>query len=88
MQERRDPVDPVDPIDAPLGDAEGREGGKAAAGDRTGTRGQLDSASGGYGSQSGTGSSGGTGEGDGGSDSADGAEGAADAPPTEWLRRA
>jgi hypothetical protein len=53
-----------EPVASPLGDREGREGGKAAPGDRTGARGQLDGSSGGYGSQSGTGSSGGTGDGE------------------------
>jgi hypothetical protein len=77
-------------IGEPSGDAEGREGGKAAAGEVTGARGQLDSASGGYGSQSGTASSGGTGEGEPIEDEpgeAAAATGAAGEPPTEWLRR-
>lgn len=69
---------------------DGREGGKAAAGETTGTRSQLDSASGGYGTQSGTASSGGSGEGepqDG--DAADSeATGATGESPTEWLRGA
>jgi hypothetical protein len=76
----------TEPEDSPLGDAEGHEGGKAAAGERTGTRGQLDGASGGYGSQSGTGSSGGSGEGE--ADAAGDGSGAAGESSTDWLRRA
>lgn len=88
--------------DAPIGDEEGFEGGKTAPGDATGSRGQLDSASGGYGSQSGNASSGGsgdgepgagdTGAGDPGGDSsiddgtASGATGATKEGPTDWLR--
>lgn len=78
--------------DAPTTDASGREDGKTAAGETTGTRQQLDSAGGGYGSQSGTGSSGGSGDGDPGGDSSidDGTTsagtGATGAGPTEWLR--
>jgi len=74
----------------PSGDAEGREGGKAAGGEVTGTRGQLDSASGGYGSQSGTASSGGTGEGEPVQDEAGQpgeSTGASGETPTDWLRR-
>ncbi len=74
------------PADSPLGDAEGHEGGKAAPGERTGTRGQLDGASGGYGSQSGTGSSGGSGEDA--PDPASDPSGATGEGPTDWLRRA
>ena len=77
-------------VDAPAGDEEGLEGGKTAPGETPGTRGQLDSASGGYGSQSGSASSGGTGEGEpvqteaGQPGAATGATGEA---PTDWLRR-
>ena len=85
--------DAREPEDSPIGDADGFEGGKTAPGERTGTRGQLDGAGGGYGSQSGTGTSGGTGDGDPGGDSAmdDGTTtadggGASGAGPTEWLR--
>jgi hypothetical protein len=90
-----------DPAAAPLGDAEGIEGGKTAPGDATGSRGQLDAAGGGYGSESGTGTSGGTGDGDpaaapddpGAGSSIDdgttsGATGAQGEGPTEWLRGA
>ena len=81
-----------EPVDTPVGDQEGFEGGKTAPGEATGTRGQLDSASGGYGSQSGTGSSGGSGDGDPGGDSsiddgtATGGTGATKQGPTDWLR--
>ncbi len=86
----------TEPANAPIGDEEGFEGGKTAPGDATGARGQLDGAGGGYGSQSGTASSGGTGDGDPGgtsdeppeSGTSTAATGAADAGPTEWLRRA
>ena len=74
------------PAESPLGDAEGHEGGKAAPGERTGTRGQLDGASGGYGSQSGTGSSGGSGEGE--ADPTGAVSGAGGEDPTDWLRGA
>jgi hypothetical protein len=74
----------------PSGDAEGPEGGKTARGAVTGTRSQLDGASGGYGSESGAASSGGTGEGEPVADEpgqpAD-ATGAAGEAPTDWLRR-
>jgi hypothetical protein len=80
-----------EPVDSPLGDLGGREGGHAAAGEPAGTRGQLDSAGGGYGSQSGTATSGGTGDGepasgvmDDGTTSA--GTGATGQGPTEWLR--
>lgn len=68
---------------------DGMEGGKTAAGETTGTREQLDGASGGYGTQSGTASSGGSGEGepqDSDDPSAVGT-GATGEPPTDWLRR-
>ena len=87
----------TEPTNAPSGDEEGFEGGKTAPGEATGTHGQLDAASGGYGSQSGTASSGGTGDGEAGAggDAARGEPGtsssptgATDAGPTEWLRRA
>jgi hypothetical protein len=76
-------------MDAPIGDTDGQEGGKTAPGEPTGTRGQLDGASGGYGTQSGTSSSGGSGEGEPqDSDSPDSeATGATGEPPTDWLRR-
>jgi hypothetical protein len=86
MRDRTNERDGADPVDAPLGDEDMREGGKAAAGDATGTRGQLDSASGGYGSQSGSGSSGGTGEGEPVSGGSHGAEEAGLDPETAWLR--
>lgn len=79
-----------DETNAPIGDTDGREGGKTAAGETTGTRAQLDSASGGYGSQSGNATSGGTGEGEpvesepGGERGA--ATGATGEAPTDWLR--
>ena len=87
-----------EPAHSPIGDEEGFEGGKTAPGEATGTRAQLDGASGGYGSQSGTGSSGGSGDGDpagtsdpGGDSSIDdgtatGATGATKEGPTDWLR--
>lgn len=86
MHERTDAPADVEPVDAPTGDAAGREGGKTAAGERTGTRGQLDGASGGYGSQSGSGSSGGSGDGEPGTGGAAGAGDAGLSPETAWLR--
>jgi hypothetical protein len=81
-----------EPSDSPLGDAADLEGGHAAPGEPAGTRGQLDSAGGGYGSESGSGTSGGTGDGDPGQSSemdtgttATGS-GAAGEGPTTWLR--
>ena len=67
---------------------DGLEGGKAAPGDRTGTRGQLDSAGGGYGTQSGSATSGGSGEGDPQDASSPDTEGtgATGETPTDWLR--
>ena len=91
--EERKNVDPAGDGDAP------QEGGKTAAGESAGSRGQLDSAGGGYGTHSGTGSSGGTGDGDaaaGRGPDADGPAmddgsttatgGASGQGPTEWLR--
>lgn len=77
--------------DQAMRERDGREGGKAAAGETTGTRQQLDSASGGYGSQSANATSGGSGEGEpveteAGQPGA--ATGATGEPPTDWLRRA
>lgn len=74
----------------PSPEDDGREGGKAAPGDTIGTRGQLDSASGGYGTQSGSGTSGGSGEGEpqNDTDAADAASGATGEAPTDWLRSA
>ena len=84
MAERSQPE-----TDTPGLDADGMEGGKTAAGERTGSPSQLDSASGGYGSQSGRASSGGSGEGEPqDSDTPDAeATGATGEPPTDWLRR-
>ena len=74
----------------PSAEGDGLEGGKTAPGEATGTRGQLDGASGGYGTQSGSGSSSGSGEGE--PQDADSPEaeatGATGEPPTDWLRRA
>ena len=73
----------------PSPEGDGREGGKTAAGETTGTPAQLDSASGGYGTQSGRASSGGSGEGepqDGGAGAE--ANGATGEAPTDWLRGA
>lgn len=77
-------------VAGPSPEGDGREGGKTAPGDTTGTRAQLDSASGGYGSQSGSGTSGGSGEGEPqyDNDSAEGATGATGEAPTDWLRSA
>jgi hypothetical protein len=74
----------------PSPEGDGREGGKAAPGETTGSHGQLDSASGGYGSESGTGSSSGSGEGEPQSDDGSGADalGATGEAPTDWLRSA
>ena len=80
---------PQGKVGEPSGDEEGREGGKAAAGEVTGSRGQLDGASGGYGSQSGTASSGGSGEGEPVEDepgTPGQATGASGETPTDWLR--
>jgi len=86
-----------EPAESPTGDEEGFEGGKTAPGEATGSRGQLDAAGGGYGSQSGTGSSGGTGDGDPGGTgdghdapddgTATGSTGATGDGPTSWLRQ-
>jgi hypothetical protein len=88
-------ADPVrEPEAAPLGDSESSEGGKTAPGESTGSRQQLDSAGGGYGTESGTASSGGTGDGEAGGEApqddgtSSGSTGAAGAGPTEWLRKA
>ena len=92
MSDRRSATPPVqdDGVDT--------EGGKAAAGERDGSRGQLDGASGGYGTNSGRGTSGGTGDGDAATDGADSeptmddgstsgsGTGASGSGPTEWLR--
>ncbi len=77
-------------VQEPSPEGDGREGGKAAPGETTGTRGQLDSASGGYGTQSGNQSSGGSGEGepqDDGGASPEGT-GATGEGATDWLRQA
>ena len=67
---------------------DGMEGGKTAPGETEGTPMQLDSASGGYGTESGRASSGGSGEGEPqDSDSPDAeSTGATGESPTEWLR--
>jgi hypothetical protein len=80
-----------DTTESPVGDETLTEGGHAAPGEATGNRGQLDSAGGGYGSQSGTGTSSGTGDGEpGGGEMDDGTTsagtGATGEGPTEWLR--
>lgn len=82
----------------PSPEGDGREGGKTAAGETTGTRGQLDSASGGYGTQSANASSGGSGEGEpqpaddegaaGASAEGANATGATGETETDWLRSA
>lgn len=68
---------------------DGMEGGKAAPGERSAPTGQLDGASGGYGTQSATGSSSGSGEGEPQVDDGAGSEatGATGEAPTDWLRR-
>jgi hypothetical protein len=75
---------------APTREDEGQEGGKTAPGETAAGTGQLDGASGGYGTQSGQGSSSGSGEGD--PQDSDGTDaeagGATGEPPTDWLRRA
>lgn len=75
---------------APSREDAGQEGGKTAPGETTAPTGQLDGASGGYGTQSASGSSSGSGEGEPQESGSDGAEsgGATGEPPTEWLRRA
>jgi hypothetical protein len=75
---------------APTREDEGQEGGKTAPGPTTATTGQLDGASGGYGTQSGEGSSTGSGDGEPADSGSGDAEpgGATGEPPTDWLRRA
>ena len=78
-------------VRTPASEDDGREGGKTAPGSTTAPTGQLDSASGGYGTQSGRGTSGGSGEGEPQDGDADGAgaptaTGASGETPTDWLR--